>query len=170
MQWETRAIICTRPLSDAWPIPGGCTRQFHFSEFDNLQVDCTPPGNILAKVVKARPSAGNYIGFAVLAVAGEGTITEVEIKGQTVSVTSGRETESLGGRPSDLSSNAQAQLPLHLQCFFHGAALLPCIRLTGFYESKRHSSLDACLLREAMHGCRIFTGMSGKPVTLETRL
>lgn len=50
-----------------------------------MQVDCTPPGDILAKVVKARPTAGNYIGFAVLAVAGEGTITEVEIKGQTVS-------------------------------------------------------------------------------------
>ena len=49
-----------------------------------MQVDCTPPGDILAKVVKARPTAGNYIGFAVLAVAGEGTITEVEIKGQTV--------------------------------------------------------------------------------------
>ena len=48
-------------------------------------MDCTPPGDVLAKVVKARPTAGNYIGFAVLAVAGEGTITEVEIKGQTVS-------------------------------------------------------------------------------------
>lgn len=47
-------------------------------------MDCTPPGEILAKVVKARPTAGNYIGFAVLAVAGEGTITEVDIKGQSV--------------------------------------------------------------------------------------
>ena len=52
-----------------------------------MQVDCTPPGNVLAKVVKARPTDGNYIGFAVLAVAGEGTITEVEIKGQTVGPT-----------------------------------------------------------------------------------
>lgn len=49
-----------------------------------LQVDCTPPGDILAKVVKSRPSGGNYIGLALLAVAGEGTITAVEIKGQTV--------------------------------------------------------------------------------------
>lgn len=48
----------------------------------HLQVDCTPPGNILAKVVKARPTEGNYIGFAVMAVAGEGTISQVEIKGQ----------------------------------------------------------------------------------------
>ena len=47
-----------------------------------LQADCTPPGNILAKVVKARPTGGNYIGFAVLAVAGEGTVTSVDIKGQ----------------------------------------------------------------------------------------
>lgn len=45
-------------------------------------MECTPPGNILAKVVKSRADSGNFIGFALLAVAGEGTITSVDIKGQ----------------------------------------------------------------------------------------
>ena len=48
----------------------------------DLQVDCDPPGDILAKVVKSRNSGGNYIGFALMAIAGEGTVTEVEIEGQ----------------------------------------------------------------------------------------
>lgn len=52
------------------------------------QVDCTPPGNILAKVVKFRASEGNYIGFALMAVAGEGTIARVEIRGQARSSSS----------------------------------------------------------------------------------
>ena len=36
----------------------------------------------MLKVVQARPTLGNYIGFSLLAVAGEGTIASVELQGQ----------------------------------------------------------------------------------------
>lgn len=88
--YEPRSLACETPSTPS--MPEGCewadsflqTQKFHpYSQRrEHAQVDCTPPGNILAKVVKSRNTGGNYIGFALMAIAGEGTITAVDIKGQ----------------------------------------------------------------------------------------
>ena len=70
---------CAMEIPDKTPF---CHGDAGKTPFAAPQVDCTPPGDILAKVVKFRVGLGNYIGFALMAVAGEGTIGSVEVRGQ----------------------------------------------------------------------------------------
>lgn len=51
-----------------------------------LQVDCTPPGNIVIRVLEYRPTSGGYIKITPLETAGVATVSSIDYKASSADV------------------------------------------------------------------------------------